>query len=276
MNKFKINIILIIFVLIFSIYAAEIKIFLKSSEYSSDSQNVGDKDTQYSQDETETSSDHLNKEKYINMKWIEPDCFIMGSPEGEGDFDEHPQHKVCLKGYYIDRYEVTQKEYEKITGKNPSVFSNCPECPVEYVSWQEAKEYCDRIGKRLPTEAEWEYAARAKSEKRYYWGNNIDTSYLWYSANSNSRTHPVGKKKPNAFGLYDMLGNVREWCLDKFSENTYRLSEINNPVATTGKYPVLRGGSWLDDENKVRCAARASEKSKTKDSNIGFRCVADK
>ena len=212
----------------------------------------------------------------INMAWIESGCFVMGSPEGEGDADEHPQHRVCLSGYYIDRYEVTQEEYAKVIKKNPSVFSKCPNCPVEYVSWDEAKEYCERTGKRLPTEAEWEYAARAGSETRYYWGNGMDTAYVWYAANAGHRTHAVGQKWPNARGLYDMLGNVREWCSDRFSDNTYRTSTVNNPLSVTGRYPVLRGGSWMDDAKKVRSMARASENPKTRDSMIGFRCAADK
>jgi formylglycine-generating enzyme required for sulfatase activity len=212
----------------------------------------------------------------INMAWIEPGCFVMGSPESEGDADEHPQHRVCLSGYYIDRYEVTQEEYEKVIKKNPSVFSKCPNCPVEYVSWTEAKEYCERTGKRLPTEAEWEYAVRAGTQTRYYWGNGMDTAYAWYQANSGNRTHPVGQKRPNANGLYDMLGNVREWCSDRFSDNTYRTSTVNNPLSMTGRFPVMRGGSWMDDAKKVRNMARASENPKTRDSMIGFRCVADK
>jgi formylglycine-generating enzyme len=210
----------------------------------------------------------------VNMAWIEGDCFVMGSLEGEGDADEHPQHRVCLEGYYIDRYEVTQEEYEKVIKKNPSVFSKCPSCPVEYVSWAEAKEYCERTGKRLPTEAEWEYAARARSDTRYYWGNAMDTECTWYYDNAGGRSHPVGQKRPNGFGLYDMLGNVREWCMDKFSDNTYRMSTVHNPLMNTGRYPVMRGGSWLDKAEKVRSMARGSENPKTRDSSIGFRCAA--
>ncbi|HUI93614.1 MAG TPA: formylglycine-generating enzyme family protein [Chitinivibrionales bacterium] len=212
----------------------------------------------------------------INMAWIESGCFVMGSPDGEGDPDEHPQHRVCLSGFYMDRYEVTQEEYQRLTKKNPSVFSKCPNCPVEYVSWTEAKEYCERTGKRLPTEAEWEYAARGGTQTRYFWGNSMDTAYVWYQANAGNKTHPVGQKRPNPFGLYDMLGNVREWCSDRFSDNTYRTSTVNDPVSVTGRYPVMRGGSWMDDAKKVRCMARASENPKTKDSMIGFRCAADK
>ena len=213
---------------------------------------------------------------HINMAFIEGGCFIMGSPEGEGDADEHPQHQVCLDGFYIDRYEVTQAEYERVAKKNPAVFNKCPSCPVEYVSWGEAKDYCEKTGKRLPTEAEWEFAARAGTETRYFWGNSPDTACAWLAANSGNRTHPVGQKRPNANGLYDMLGNVSEWCADKFSDNIYRMSAVRNPVAGTGRYQVHRGGSWMDDAKKIRSTARGSDDPKTRDSMIGFRCASGK
>jgi formylglycine-generating enzyme required for sulfatase activity len=213
---------------------------------------------------------------HANMAHIRGGCFIMGSPENEGDPDEHPQHRVCLDGYYIDRYEVTQAEYEKVMKKNPAVFSGCPNCPVEYVYWHEAKNYCEKTGKRLPTEAEWENAARGGSESRYYWGNGMDTGCVWYAGNSANRSHPVGQKRPNGYGLYDMLGNVKEWCGEMFGDNFYRMSTVHNPKAVGGRYPVLRGGSWDDEAKKVRCASRGSENPKNRDSTIGFRCASDK
>jgi formylglycine-generating enzyme len=217
-----------------------------------------------------------SKSDHANMAHINGGCFVMGSLEGEGDPDEHPQHKVCLDAFYIDRYEVTQDEYEKVMKKNPSVFSGCPTCPVEYVSWAEAKSYCEKTGKRLPTEAEWEYAARGGSESRYYWGSAMDTGCVWYSANSSNRTHPVGTRRPNGYGLYDMLGNVREWCSDMFSDNIYRMSAVHSPKVVGGRYAVLRGGSWNDNANKVRTAARSSDVPKSRDSTNGFRCASDK
>jgi formylglycine-generating enzyme required for sulfatase activity len=177
--------------------AGDIKIFLREPGAADRAQaDSSDADTAAGADEQEKAP--VSAAARINMAWIESGCFVMGSPEGEGDADEHPQHRVCLGGYYIDRYEVTQEEYARAVKKNPSVFSKCPNCPVEYVSWGEAKEYCERTGKRLPTEAEWEHAARAGSETRYYWGNGMDTAYVWYAVNSGNRTHPVGQKRPNA------------------------------------------------------------------------------
>jgi len=220
--------------------------------------------------QTDSKSDHAN------MAHLNGGCFIMGSLEGEGDPDEHPQHRVCLDPFYIDRYEVTQAEYEKVMKKTPAVFGRCPECPVEYVSWAEAKEFCERTGKRLPSEAEWEFAARGGNDTRYYWGNAIDTACVWYSANSGGRTHPVGQKRPNGYGLYDMLGNVREWCNDMFSDNIYRMSTVHNPKVVGGRFAVLRGGSWNDNTQKIRTAARSSDVPKTRDSTNGFRCASDK
>jgi len=253
-------------------HAEEVKMYLHlpgvSDTAAPDSESDSSINAQALHTETSNSASH------INMAYIEGGCFIMGSPEGEGDADEHPQHQVCLDGYYIDRYEVTQAEYERVVKKNPSVFNKCPNCPVEYVSWYEAKEYCEKIGKRLPSEAEWEFAARAGTEARYYWGNSPDTAYVWYAANSGNRTHPVGQKRPNAKGLYDMLGNVREWCADKFSDNIYRMSAVRDPLSSTGRFQVQRGGSWMDDARKVRSAARGSDDPKTRDSMIGFRCAS--
>jgi formylglycine-generating enzyme required for sulfatase activity len=226
--------------------------------------------------ENPSSGSASSKSDHANMAHVSGGCFVMGSMEGEGDPDEHPQHRVCLDAYYIDRYEVTQEEYERAMKKNPSVFSGCPNCPVEYVSWAEAKAYCEKEGKRLPTEAEWEYAARGGNETRYYWGNSMDPECVWYSENSSNRTHPVGMKRPNGYGLYDMLGNVREWCGDMFSDNIYRMSAVYNPKVAGGRYGVLRGGSWNDNAAKVRPAARSSDLPKTRDSTNGFRCASSK
>ena len=170
----------------------------------------------------------------------------------------------------MGKFEVTQGQWKKLMGNNPSIFSNCGEdCPVEQVSWNDVQEYIGKLCKRekqnpckyrLPTEAEWEYSARAGGSTRlvgepsrttptggskYYWGDTINDSYLWYDGNSGNTTHPVGKKKPNAWGLYDISGNVWEWTGDWYDISYYKKSPSTDPKgAESGEYRVLRGGSW--------------------------------
>ncbi len=251
--------------------AAEVKMYLHIPGVADTVQPDSESDSSINAQALQSQS---SGPSHVNMAHIEGGCFVMGSPEGSGDFDEHPQHQVCLDGFYMDRYEVTQAEYERVMKKNPSVFNSCRNCPVEYVSWADARNYCDKVGKRLPTEAEWEFAARAGSESKYYWGNGLDTSCVWYAGNSGNKTHPVGQKRPNSYGLYDMLGNVSEWCADTYSDDIYRMSTVKNPLSSTGRYQVHRGGCWTDDAKKVRSASRGSDNSKTKDSTIGFRCAS--
>ena len=206
------------------------------------------------------------------MVWIEGGTFMMGSNDGSSD--EKPVHQVTMSGFYMDKTEVTQAEYERVMGTNPSNFKGCPTCPVEKVSWHDAKAYCEKVGKRLPTEAEWEYAARAGTTTTYYWGNGSPDAYAWYNGNSGSKTHAVGQEQPNTWGLYDMSGNVWEWCSDWYDENYYSNSPSQNPQgASSGKSRVLRGGSWSCIGNYLRCAARGGDVPDARDSGGGFRCV---
>jgi sulfatase modifying factor 1 len=210
----------------------------------------------------------------LGMVWIPGGTFGMGSPDGEGASDEHPQHAVIVKGFYMDKIEVTQAEYEHVMGQNPTYFKGCPNCPVENVSWIGANEYCKKVGKRLPTEAEWEYAARAGTQTKYYWGNEMDSSYAWYVKNSNQRTHPVAQRKPNPFGLADMSGNVWEWCADWYESTYYQKSITDNPKGPdTGQYRVMRGGSWGYGSYSVRCACRNWGYPEACTYFAGFRCV---
>lgn len=195
--------------------------------------------------------------------------FAMGSKAAE---DETP-HTIFLSAYFIDKYEVTQEQFEKVMGNNPSDFHG-PRRPVEQVTWYEARDYCKAVGKRLPTEAEWEKAARGKTDTAYYWGDAIDGTYAWYWDNSKRSTHPVGEKKPNAYDLYDMSGNVWEWVADYYDDRYYATSPKENPKGPfTSKYRVIRGGSWRDLPDFLRTTRRNYDLPAGRFNHIGFRCA---
>jgi formylglycine-generating enzyme required for sulfatase activity len=201
--------------------------------------------------------------------------FMMGCSPGDSecDGDENPRHQVTLKSFWMDVTLVTQAEYQRATGNNPSHFSDCADCPVETVSWNDASAYCSRVGKRLPTEAEYEYAARGGIDSARY--GDLD-AIAWYNANSGGRTHPVGQKQPNAWGLYDMLGNVWEWCADWYDENYYRSSTSNNPQGpSSGTMRVLRGGCWSAYPVGVQASFRSFLWPVGWVSVVGFRCSRD-
>ncbi len=218
------------------------------------------------------------------MVFVKGGCYEMGNTFGDGYKDEKPVHKVCVSDFYIGKYEVTQGQWKKIMGSNPSNFSSCGDnCPVENVSWNDAMEYISKLnskgGKnyRLPTEAEWEYAARSggKSE-RYAGGNNVD-NLAWYLSNSGHHTHAGGTKAPNGLGLYDMSGNVWEWTNDWYGENYYAESPRNNPPGpVSGEYRVLRGGSVLGDPQFVRASERLASTPNHKNDYYGFRVARRK
>ena len=184
--------------------------------------------------------------------------FLMGSESEEADGDERPLTRVRIsQGFFLGKYEVTQAEWEAVMGGNPSGFDECgPTCPVEKVSWDDTQEFIRRLNAmvgeeryRLPTEAEWEYAARAGTSGDRY--GNLD-AVAWYKGNSGDRTHPVGQKAPNAWGLYDMLGNVREWVEDW--KGDYPGGSVTDPRGpVSGSKRVIRGGGWYD--NTVYCRA---------------------
>lgn len=167
------------------------------------------------------------------------------------------QRKIPVEEFWIDRYEVTQRQYQQVAGDNPSFFKGSDR-PVEKVNWKQADTYCRKIGKRLPTEWEWELAARAGSNSAYYWGDTMDGTYAWYKGNSNKQTHPVGTKKPNAFGLYDMSGNVWEWTASDHEHG--------------GK--VQRGGSWRNGATSQRSGHRILSYPIYRYHYVGFRCAS--
>jgi formylglycine-generating enzyme required for sulfatase activity len=211
--------------------------------------------------------------------------FTMGSNEYN---DEKPPHKVTLKEFYLGKYPVTQEQYQAVMGNNPSefkgnLFKSNPKNPVEKVSWNDAQEFCKKINQktgkkyRLPSEAEWEYACRAGTQTRYYFGDDEKQlgEYAWYGQNSGSKTHPVGQKKPNNWGLFDMSGNVWEWCEDGWHENYQNAPKDEtawNDNHSKTKYRVLRGGSWFYTPRDCRSAFRNIGDSRI--IAIGFRVVS--
>jgi formylglycine-generating enzyme required for sulfatase activity len=222
----------------------------------------------------------LGKGVSMDLVLIPAGSFDMGSPDAEKDrdSDEGPVHKVQIaKAFYMGKYEVTQVQYLAVMGTNPSKL-NGQNLPVESVSWDEALACCRKIGGRLPTEAEWEYACRAGSETRFCYGDDLNDAqlgeYAWYSVNSDSTTHAVGQKKPNSFGLYDMHGNVYEWCSDWFA--AYANAQAVNPVgASSGQHRVCRGGGWIVNARFCRCANRHIFSPEFRSIGLGFRVVLD-
>jgi len=208
--------------------------------------------------------------------------FQMGSNDYD---DEKPVHGVTLNSFLISKYETTQGVWQKIMGNNPSNFKKGNDHPVEQVSWDDCQEFCKKLnemksasggtGLRLPTEAEWEYAARAGTNTKYYWGDKEDGDYMWFDEKWEGGHHPVGEKKPNGFGLYDMSGNVWEWCSDWYDEKYYQNSPKNNPSGpASGQFRVLRGGAWGSNAHICHSADRYFGEPSLRHFVIGFRCVA--
>ena len=228
--------------------------------------------------QVESFTDDLNGVP-LEMIYVPGCSFKMGSPEGEGYDSERPQHDVTVSGFYIGKFQITQAQWEAVMGKNPSHFKGDPALPVESVSWNEAKQFCEKLAQmtgkayRLPSEAEWEYACRAGTTGDY--AGDLD-AMAWYSENSGGKTHPVGQKQPNAFGLYDMHGNVWEWCEDDWHDS-YAGAPTDGRVwvhtPSRGSYRVDRGGSWYDIAVLCRSAYRLRYAPGDRIDNLGFRLL---
>ena len=207
-------------------------------------------------------------------------CFQMGDNFGDGDSDEKPVHEVCVSDFAISKYEVTQGEYKRIMGSNPSQFSSCGDnCPVENVSWNDAQDFIRKLNShsgrdyRLPTEAEWEYAARSGGKREKFSGGDDVDAVAMYSVNSESKTHPVGQKQANGQGIYDMSGNVWEWVQDW--KGGYSSASQQNPQgATSGAFHVARGGSWFNRAKYLRAAYRTSYLPNDRGNFLGFRLAS--
>jgi formylglycine-generating enzyme required for sulfatase activity len=206
--------------------------------------------------------------------------FKMGSKLGAAD--EQPVHEVTLDDFYIGKFEVTQSEWNLVMAgdTNKRYFEGCDSCPVERVSWYNVMEFIDKLNAttsanyRLPTEAEWEFAARGGNySKGYkYSGSHSDDSVAWKVGNAGNMTHPAGLKKPNELGIYDMTGNVFEWCADWFSPDWYQVSPAENPSGPgDGDFRVIRGGSWFYDFAGLRTTDRESANPSYRYGYIGFR-----
>lgn len=241
----------------------------------------------------------------VEMVYLPAADFVMGNAQGNSD--EAPPHAVRLSAFLMDRTEVTHEHYAKVQLPDPSRWQSNPKGPVERVRWRDAKQYCNERslgeglkpcydekspdwdcdyaadGYRLPTEAEWEYAARAGTTGAYEFGQaDRLASYAWFARSAEEKTHPVGQKKPNRWGLFDLYGNVSEWCEDVYSPTYYAVSPAVDPrgPANTGKdvKRVIRGGSWKSSADQCRVSFRQGEKTGDSDACFstdycGFRCV---
>lgn len=239
----------------------------------------------------------------LQLVWIPPGKFMMGSPEDEvGSLkNERPQHEVTIsEGFYMGKYEITNAQYWIFDYKNNQELIQNDEnlnLPANYISWDKAKDYCEWLTNhtegwifQLPNEAEWEYASRAESESRFYFGvypscvtSNDECSeinqFLWWKQNSSNILHPVGSKIPNAFGLFDILGNAREWCIDTYhldydgAPNDGSVWNSNEENSVIGMY-VSRGGSYLDSINRCRNSYRFAFRSNYENKLNGFRIIS--
>ena len=224
--------------------------------------------------------------------------FVMGSPltpeeaakrygvDPKRHEDLRPQHKVILtKEFYLQTTEVTQKQWKAITGRKQRILDidDRDEVPVAMVTWDYAQNFIKRLNRkeqtnkyRLPTEAEWEYACRAGSKTDFYWGDKMDGRYCWYWENSDGKIHPVGEKKPNAWSLYDMAGNVDEWCKDWYGGDYYKNSPEKDPQGPKhGIFRVQRGGTWRFDHSSCRSAERGISLQSMMDAYTGFRVLRE-
>lgn len=220
----------------------------------------------------------VNGIKY-NMVWVDGGTFRMGATSEQGSeiSDEKPVHSVTLSGYYIGKTEETQALWQAVMGSNPSYFEG-DDLPVEQVSWDDCQEFIRKLNSltgqnfRLPTEAEWEFACRGGNNSRgyKYSGSNYIDNVAWYDGNSGDKTHPVATKSPNELGIYDMSGNVWEWCADWYGDySSGRQTNPKGPYGGSGR--VLRGGSWIIIAGCCRSSYRDGYIPTYRFNNLGLR-----
>ncbi|KGJ95109.1 formylglycine-generating enzyme family protein [Colwellia psychrerythraea] len=235
-----------------------------------------------------TLSQASQKQVLASMVWVEGGDFVMGSDNEKARNREKPAHKVSLNGFYIGKTEVTSKLWEELMGWNYSYFT-CDNCAVNNISWKNVQTFFKRLnaatGKvfRLPSEAEWEYAAKGGNKSRgftYSGSDNID-EVAWYAGNSSHRNHPVAMKKPNELGLYDMSGNLWEFCMDDMSRSIYSKAARHNPLHAPNKdfnitsMKVIRGSGYDFPANESEVYKRDGATSNVRMPDIGFRLALD-
>ncbi|MBL8228344.1 MAG: formylglycine-generating enzyme family protein [Bryobacterales bacterium] len=236
----------------------------------------------------ETRSVPLTGAVTIQFVRLPAGSFVMGSDESEVGRarDESPRHKVTImRPFFIGKFEVTQEQWNAVMGGNPSVFARIEgwrQLPVERVSWDDAQTFLKKLNAmqlgrfRLPSEAEWEYACRAGSEKRFPWGDDADyrqlAQHAWFYSRAEGRSHPVGSRQPNAWGLHDLSGNVWEWVADWYAP--YGNGDQTDPQGPAqGTEHGIRGGSWFNEPEAQRCANRHRHPSDSRQTNIGIRLI---
>lgn len=221
----------------------------------------------------------------VEMVYVRGGCYQMGDifDDPEGGSEEKPVHEVCVDDFYLGKYEVTQEQWRSLMGSDTSTSSTCREddCPVDNVSWNDVQAFISRLNNksggsnyRLPTEAEWEYAARSGGKKEIFSGGNDVASVAWYNENSGGNSHPVGKKASNGLGLYDMSGSVWEWTNDWYESDYYSHSPRTNPAGPgAGVGRVVRGGCRTGEEYNMRTTRRTAYMPDVRKPALGFRLL---
>ena len=209
----------------------------------------------------------VNLRDSLTYVWIAPGSFTMGCPRGDNagdtdcfDWEDKPHQVTIRKGFWIGQTEVTQEAYQRMIGSNPSMYRG-PHLPVDQIGWDDARKYCEAAGMRLPTEEQWEYAARGGSAAPRY--GDLD-AIAWYDSNSGDQTHEVGRKQANGFGLFDMIGNMWEW-----------VDAAHGDASGGADKKILRGGSFFNLARDLRVSNRLWATPDTRHRNMGVRCAGD-